>query len=94
MTILVHRPTGRAVTTAYEPAARPDRLAARRLHLLSNGKTPSVQLLEALSRRLEAEDGVVPAGLHRKRVSGAGAGTTALDRIAADADLVVNALAD
>lgn len=86
-------PTLQAAGAAVQLAERPADLRGRRLVLMDNGKNNARQLLEAVYRLLEPE--LAPAEvLWRSVPTTLPAPETLLDEIAAEADLVVEAVGD
>jgi hypothetical protein len=83
------QPTGLAVTLA----ARPDDLRGLRLGLMENTKANAAALLEEVEAFLRTE--LEPASVNRYSVPGTlPASDEVLDQIAAECDLVIEAIGD
>jgi nucleotide-binding universal stress UspA family protein len=86
-------PTLQAAGAPVALAERPADLRGRRLVLMDNGKNNARQLLEAVYRLLEPE--LAPAEVRWRSVpTTAPAPDALLDEIAAECDLVVEAVGD
>lgn len=92
--VKLYAPTGETNTLVFDLASRPGGLDGLNVWLLDNGKASAAELLEQVGNALASGHDTRVGGTHRKRVSGAGAGASALRRMAEEAGAVVNALAD
>lgn len=89
MNTLVHDPVAPGANAARRGRLALDTLAGATVGFIDNAKPNFEQLADELAQLLVAHHGVARVVRHKKRSSAMGAGDAALDRLAAECDLVI-----
>ena len=94
MTIRILSPEGQIGTRRMSLAPAPDVLAGCRVAVLDNGKPGAAFLMGQVAEQLGARTGIEFVGIRRKRTAATPCEEDLIDKIAAEADLVLTGTAD
>jgi hypothetical protein len=92
--IKIYAPDGADGGHVHALAPAPTVLAGKRIAVLDNGKPGADILLGQLAQDLSRRTGASYVGLHRKGSAATPCEATLIDRLAAEADLVLTGTAD
>ena len=91
---LIYSPEGQSVQQSHSLAPTPAPLAELRIAALDNGKPGADCLLRAFGEELAQRTGVAFVGVHRKGSAATPCEDALLERLVAEADLIVTGTAD